>query len=45
MLLGGFGGKVGNSWALGGTEVAAITLNQKIMDKFLKVCIEEEGSH
>ena len=25
------------------TEVAAIALNQKVMDKFLKVCVEEEG--
>ena len=25
------------------TEAAVIALNQKAMDKFLKVCIEEEG--
>ena len=24
-------------------EVAVITLNQKVMDKFLKVCVEEAG--
>ena len=27
------------------TEAAAIALNQKVMDKFLKVCVEEEGPH
>ena len=43
--LGGFEGKVGNSWALGGTNGGGsdLTLNQKVMHKFLKVCVEEEG--
>ena len=27
------------------TEAAVIALNQKVMDKFLKVCVEEEGRH
>ena len=27
------------------TEVAVITLNQKVVDKFLTVCAEEEGAH
>ena len=26
-------------------EVAAVTLNQKVVDKFLKVCAEGEGAH
>ena len=42
----GFEGKVGNSWDLGGAaEVAVVTLNQKVADKFLKVCVEWEGAH
>ena len=26
-------------------EVAAVTLNQKVVDKFLKVCAEGQGAH
>ena len=44
--MGGFGVK----WGTFGprkeqTEVAAIALNQKVVNKFLKVCIEGEGAH
>ena len=41
---------LGANWGTPGTwevqtEAAAIALNQKVMDKFLKVCVEEEGPH
>ena len=36
---------MGNSWALGGgTEAVSMALNQKVVDKFLKVCAEQEGA-
>ena len=44
-VLGGFGCKRGNSSALGGANGGGVvTLNQKLFDKFLKVCVEEEGA-
>ena len=37
---------MGNSWALGGAkEAGAITLNRKVVGKFLKVCVDGEGAH
>ena len=43
--LGGFGGKVATPgpWEAQ-AEVVAIALNQKVVDKFLKVCVEGEGA-
>ena len=45
-VLGGFGVKWGTfgPWKEQ-TEVAAIALNQNVVNKFLKVCIEGEGAH
>ena len=40
----GFGGKVGNSWALEGANGGSDRLKSESGGKFLKVCAEREGA-